>query len=101
MADGDPAMKESAVYEKDVVRSGDGAGIKLVYPRQRVPKKVPNLMDVVRRAVASMKKDPNISAMLIDITFTSFKMRHRVYTIAQSRAPLTRKVIVTLEVGRF
>ncbi|KAK7937813.1 uncharacterized protein PG986_014681 [Apiospora aurea] len=85
IADADSNMEENAVYEMDVVKNRTSGSIQIVMPRMRVAKKVPNSMDVVKRAVASATKDPNVSATLLDITSMSFSMRERLYTMAQTR----------------
>jgi hypothetical protein len=101
VADGNENMERDVIYEMDVVKTEDESLVKLMRPRQRTLKKVPNSMDVVRRAVASANKDPTMNATLLDITSMSFAMRERVYTLAQANSPKNRKVIVTLGVGRF
>ncbi|KAL9122248.1 MAG: hypothetical protein Q9187_001200 [Circinaria calcarea] len=101
IADGNENMEQDMVYEMDVVKTNDESLIRLMRPRQRTLKKIPNSMDVVRRAIASANKDPTINATLLDITSMSFAMRERVYTLAQANSPRNRKVIVTFGVGRF
>lgn len=101
LADGSTNMEQNTIYEMDVIKYEDTDGVRLVRPRQRILKKIPNSMDVVKRAIASATKDPTINATLMDMTSMSFSMRKRVYTMAQAKAPPNRKVIVTFGAGRF
>lgn len=101
VVDGDPNMEDNTIYEMDVVREKDAEVTRLVRPMQRLLKKVPNSMDVVRRAVAKAAEDPTITAMVLDMTSMSFAMRERVYTSAQAKASPNRKVIVSFGAGRF
>jgi hypothetical protein len=82
VADGDANMKDDTVYEMDVVRDSDTNTIMIVKPRVRVAKKVPNSMDVIKRAITSTKRDPLIDAALVELISMSFVMRERVYTMA-------------------
>ena len=70
-------------------------------PRQRTLKKMPNSMDVVRRAIASVTKEKAVTGSLIDNTAMSLSMRTRVYETAQARSSTNKRVIVTFGVGRF
>ncbi|OIW23733.1 hypothetical protein CONLIGDRAFT_686645 [Coniochaeta ligniaria NRRL 30616] len=79
VADGDDNMESDTTYEMDLMRDKYTDAIRLVGPRQRVAKKTPDSMDVVKRAVASAKKDPSIDAGLLDLTSMSFAMRESVY----------------------
>lgn len=101
VADGDANMEVDAVYEMDLVKDKTTSTIMVMRPRQRVAKKVPNSMEVVKRAIASANKDPMVDAAILDLTSMSFAMRERVYTMAQTKASRTRKVIVTFGIGRF
>ncbi|OAP53944.1 hypothetical protein AYL99_11824 [Fonsecaea erecta] len=101
VANGSVHMEQGTVYEMDVVKMADTSMVMLVRPRQRVTKRMPNPMDVVRRAVVSAVRDPMMDAVLLDITAMSFAMRNRVYTMAQSRVHEKRKVIVIFGAGRF
>lgn len=101
VADGDANMEEGSVYEMDLVKNPNTGTITAVRPRLRVAKKVPNSMDVVKRAVASTAKDPSIDAALLDMTSMSFFMKERVYTITQAKAFRNKKVVATFGVGRF
>lgn len=101
VANGNPNMEENMIYEMDVVKDELGDGVVIINPRDRVAKKVPNSMEVVKRAIASTRKDPLVDAALLDLTSMSFSMRERVYTMAQAKASKTKKVIVTFGVGRF
>lgn len=101
VTDGAPEMEEDTVYEMDVVKDQTTGEIKIVKPRQRALKKLPNSMDIIKRAIASASGDVNTNTILFDITSMSFSMRERVYEMAQAKAPSTRKVIVTFGVGRF
>jgi len=53
VANGDPKIETDAVYEIDLVKDRTTNAISLIKPRPRVTKKVPNSMDVVKRAIAS------------------------------------------------
>ena len=94
-------METDVVYEMDVVKGQNDNEIMLVKPRQRLSKKLPNSMDVVRRAIASASTSELVDTSLLDITSMSFSMRKRVYEMARSRATSTRKVIVVFGAGRF
>ncbi|OAG36666.1 hypothetical protein AYO21_09141 [Fonsecaea monophora] len=57
VANGNMHMEQGTVYEIDVVKRTDASNVVLVNPRQRVAKKMPNPVDVVRRAVVNVVKD--------------------------------------------
>lgn len=101
IADGNKNIEQKVIYGMDVVKTEDESLIRLMRPRQRTLKKMPNSMDVVRRTIASANKDPTMNATLLDITSMSFAIRERAYTLAQANSPKNRKVIVTFGVGRF
>ncbi len=101
VTDGAPEMEEDTVYEMDLIKDKDSGEIKIVKPRQRPLKKLPNSMDVIKRAIASANADVNTNMVLFDITSMSFSMRERTYQMAQAKAPSTKKVIMTFGVGRF
>ncbi len=101
VATGHEEMEAEMVYEMDLVKRGDTDGIVMVRPRQRVAKKIPNSMEVVKRAVLSATKSPLVDAGLLDLTSMSFSMRDRIYTMARAKASKNKKVIVTFGIGRF
>jgi len=101
IADGAQEMEGDMVYEMDVIKSENGDEIKLAKPRPRALKKMPNSMDVVKRAIATATRDPSTNTVLLDITSMSFSISERVYQMAQARAPSNRKVIVIFSAGRF
>jgi hypothetical protein len=99
--DGDPNMEEETIYELDVVKNKDTGTITLMRPRERPLKKLPNNMDVVRRAISSASADVNTNTTLLDITAMSFSMRERVYLMAEAKASENMNVVVNFGVGRF
>ncbi|KAI0469846.1 hypothetical protein GGR56DRAFT_684339 [Xylariaceae sp. FL0804] len=101
VAVGSPNLEKGMVYEMDVVKDPVDGKIQIVKPRMRAAKTVPNSMDVVKRAVASESKDTKISTALLDITSMSLSMSERVFTIAQTKAHNTKKVVVIFGAGRF
>lgn len=101
VASGCENMTEGVIYEMKVCRSEDMDKTMLTSPIPRVSKLMPNNMDIVRRAVASVSKDISMSTSLFDITSMSFSMRSRVYEMAQASATSTRKVIVIFGCGRL
>lgn len=101
VADGDENMEKGCIYEMELVKDDVEDTVSVVRPRLRTTKRVPNIMGVVKRAVASTNKDLFVDAALLDMTSMSFSMRERVYTTAQIKASRNKKVIVTLVVGRF
>lgn len=64
MADGHPSKELDVVYKLDVIRNRGESLVKLVRPRPRTLKVIPNSMDVVKRAVASVKEESTIDAVL-------------------------------------
>ena len=98
---GSEEMNEDSIYELNVVKGDDESAIVLTKPKLRIHKKVPNHMDVVRRAVMSVSADPFTTSSLLDITSMSISMRTRVYEMARSRAPPSRKLIVVFGAGRL
>ncbi|XMA20910.1 hypothetical protein WAI453_013701 [Rhynchosporium graminicola] len=84
-------MIMSAIYELDIVKKGADSAVELVKPRQRTLKKMPNNIDVVKRAIASIGKELSLTSSLIDITAMSFTIRTKVYEDAQARALANRK----------
>lgn len=101
LAQGDRNMVEGMIYEFKLYRASDPTKVILGYPVERMSKMVPNNMEIIRRAVASVSGDPQLSTSLFDITSMSFSMRSRVYEAAQASASLTRKVIVVFGCGRM
>ena len=98
---GDENMDEGSIYELVVNRGQDEGSIVLVKPSLRINKRMPNHMDVVRRAVMSASCDASTTSSLLDITAMSISMRTRVYEMARSRAPAGRKLIVIFGAGRL
>jgi DNA-directed RNA polymerase subunit K/omega len=98
---GSEKMNEGSIYELDVVKGAEEGAIVLTKPKLRIHKRMPNHMDVVRRAVMSVSADPFTTSSLLDITSMSISMRTRVYEMARSRAPPSRKVIVVFGAGRL
>lgn len=101
VGDGDQNMEEGVIYEMDLIKDKITNTITMIKPRPRIAKRIPNSMDVVKRAVASTSRDPLVDAALLDLTSMSFSMRDRVYTMARTKASMNRKVIVTFGIGRF
>lgn len=98
---GHELMDESRIYELDVIPSTDQGLITLRNPRRRMVKRSPNNTDIIRRAFASATRSELTSTILYDITSMSFKMRERVYEMAQTHASMNRRVIVIFGAGRF
>lgn len=69
---GNRDMDEETIYEIDVIKH-EGT-IKLVKPRPRALKKIPNSTGMVRRAIASATKDASTNVVLLDMTSISFSM---------------------------
>jgi len=101
MAHGHPKMVDNSIYEMSVVRSRDGAGVAFSNPVRRLVKTSPNGPDIIRRAIMSVFDDVEMSTVLYDITCMSFRMRSKVYEMAQASASVSRKVIVIFGAGRF
>ena len=98
---GSEEMNEGSIYELSVTKGAEEGAIVLTKPKLRIHKRMPNHMDVVRRAVMSVSTDPFTTSSLLDITSMSISMRTRVYEMARSRAPAGRKVIVVFGAGRL
>ncbi|KAM3497497.1 hypothetical protein MY10362_009158 [Beauveria mimosiformis] len=98
---GHKSMMENSVYEMSVNKQKGSNSITLSHPVRRLVKKRPNNTDIIRRAFMSVLTDTKISTILYDVTTMSFKMRKRVYEMAQSNASMSRKVIITFGAGRF
>ena len=94
-------MVEGMIYELNVNRDKDTGSIMLSNPKERLSKHSPNSVDIVKRAVMVVSRDPDMNTVLFDITNMSFMLRTRVYEMAQSVASTTRKVIVTFGSGRL
>lgn len=94
---GDENMEREGIYEMDVVKGKDMGVVRLVRPRLRAMKRVPNSMDLVTRALPTATRDLMLNALFLDIKAMSFDIRERVYAMASP----TRKAIVTTGMGRF
>lgn len=101
VARGHRNMLPNAVYEVSVERSENEGEIVLSRPVRRLIKKMPNNAEIIRRAFMSVSTDLSMSTILYDIQSMSFKMRKRVYDIAQASASVSRRVIVIFGAGRF
>lgn len=101
VADGDPNMVEDAIYEMHVHRSRLESMVTITDPVERTSKRMPNNADVIKRAFMSVSQSVNMSMVLFDITNMSFRMRTRVYEMAQNVASTSGKVIVIFGAGRF
>lgn len=101
VAIGSPVMSEGSIYEFNVSRSGFRNQVVISHPTRRLVKAVPNNSDIVKRAFMSVSADVSMSTTLYDITNMSFKMRARVYEMAQANVSTTRRVIVIFGAGRF
>lgn len=100
VANGSDDMEEGVTYECDLHADTTTGVITIVRPKMRILKKLPNSMEVARRAVMTVTGDPNVNGALLDITAMSVAMRTRVYEMTQSRVGMGRKVIVSFGTGR-
>ncbi|KAL7900223.1 hypothetical protein HDV64DRAFT_290800, partial [Trichoderma sp. TUCIM 5745] len=100
VAEGHEMMVDKMIYEMDVRRNKVTNEVMLVNPRHRMTKKLPNSIEVIKRAIASTNRDHTVDSAILDLTSMSFSMRKRVYTMAK-RASMNKKVVVTFGIGRF
>ncbi|KAI0448850.1 hypothetical protein F5B21DRAFT_87691 [Xylaria acuta] len=77
--------------------------IRLTNPIERTSKARPNNMDIIKRAFMSVSNNIDMNMMLFDIASMSFRVRTRVYEMAQAYATSTGGVtaIVIFGAGRF
>jgi hypothetical protein len=101
ITEADTEMQEGMIYELSVDNLPDINAVMLTNPIERRSKGAPNSMDIVRRAVISVRSDTGMDTMLFDITSMSFSMRSRVYEMAQSNASSSKRVIITFGCGRL
>ncbi|KAI8710943.1 hypothetical protein NCS52_01523200 [Fusarium sp. LHS14.1] len=95
------SMPEDVIYEMTVTKGPDRNIIVLSNLTMRLIKKTSNNADIIRRAFRSVMTDSSVSSILCDVTNMSFKMRKRIYEMAQTDTSMGRHVIVSFSAGRF
>ncbi|KAH7001767.1 hypothetical protein B0J12DRAFT_558181, partial [Macrophomina phaseolina] len=101
LTEGDVNMVEDTIYEMHVDRGRTESTVTIRNPIERTSKRVPNNSEVIKSAFMAMSCNVNMSMILFDITNMSFRMRTRVYEMAQSVASTSGRVIVIFGAGRF
>ncbi|KAL2669885.1 hypothetical protein Neosp_015182 [[Neocosmospora] mangrovei] len=101
ITEGYESMPEDVIYEMTVTRGPDQNIIVLSKPTMRLIKKTSNNADIIRRAFTSVITDSSVCSTLYDVTNMSFKMRKRIYEMAQTNTSMGRHVIVSFGAGRF
>lgn len=101
ISDGHQSMNPGSIYEMSVAKGTVRDTIQISNPVRRLVKRRPNNTDIVTRAFMSVSTDSSINTILYDVTIMSFKMRRRVYEMAQTKASVGTRVIVIFGAGRF